>query len=676
MRLKLYNSLVNKQPGISQRYHKAHDKAKGLKKPLSWLYLLGLNFAFYVLQFKWLGRKKELETYEQKKLNLFCPESQLFRRKPSSEMAEKLMKYDVISFDIFDTMIFRPFSEPTDLFYIMGQEINYMDFKRIRVEAEIKAREKKFEKEGSYEVSILEIWEQLEAMTGIDKTAGAAFEIQTEFKFCYANPYVKEIYEYLHQAGKHIVITSDMYLPSKSLARFLNKCGYTGYEKLYVSNELNKSKAKGDLYQLVKSDFQKLYGDTIRFAHVGDNEKSDVKEALDNGFDVVHYDNVNTNSDKYRPYDMSPAIGGAYRGLVNNRIYNGKNIHNFNQEFGYIYGGLFIVGYCNFIHSYSKSHGIDKILFLSRDGEILKTVYDFLYPDDDTEYVYISRFAALKWAAPYMKYDYLRKLIYHKVGYGKTLSEILGEMELEILVPYIKKFSGDKQLTPDTVLTTENVEDFVDFINICWNTIIKIYKPQVDAAGQWYRNTIGYARNALAVDIGWAGSSFMALKLLFENRWDINCKLTGMVAGTNSANSAEPDMSETMVLDGSLVSYLFSSQFNRDLWKRHNPTLDYNLYFELLTSSTKPSFKGFYFDSQGQVELKFSEPEKNPEGIEDIWKGIIEFVTDYEQHFNGYDFMFNISGRDAYAPMILATGRNRAYIKKIYKEFDLQVPVK
>lgn len=31
-----------------------------------------------------------------------------------------LSQYDVVSFDIFDTLIFRPFSEPADLFYLLG----------------------------------------------------------------------------------------------------------------------------------------------------------------------------------------------------------------------------------------------------------------------------------------------------------------------------------------------------------------------------------------------------------------------------------------------------------------------------------------------------------------------------------------------------------------------------
>mgnify|MGYP006974362159 CR=1 FL=1 len=50
-------------------------------------------------------------------------------------------------------------------------------------------------------------------------------------------------------------------------------------------------------------------------------------------------------------------------------------------EYGYIYGGLFVTGYCSFIHDYCRQHDVDKILFLSRDGDILKQAYELLYPE-------------------------------------------------------------------------------------------------------------------------------------------------------------------------------------------------------------------------------------------------------------------------------------------------------
>ena len=665
MRLKIYNFFVNKHTGIRQRYHSLHDNSTGVVKLLSWFYLIWLNFAYYILFQRWLGKGKDIEIFESKKLKFDGPESVMCPLGTPKQLVDNLRKYDIISFDIFDTLIFRPFSAPTDLFYVMGQKLGYLDFKRIRMESEHKARVAQYKRTKSYEVTLADIWNVLSQATGIDADYGMQLEIDTELEMCYANPYMLQVFKALVEAGKHIVITSDMYLPKSVLEEMLCSKGFSGFEELYVSCEHDLSKAKGQLFDYVKQQCIDKYGNDITFAHVGDNDISDVKNANAHGFKSYQYPNVNKNTLLYRAFDMSPIIGGAYRGIVNNRIYGGLDAMSFNQEFGYIYGGLFILGYCKFIHDYVKANSIEKVMFLSRDGEIVKRVYDNLYPEDDTAYVYISRLAGAKLTAGYMKYDFIRKMVYHKVGLGKTMNQILDTMELPEL----------KQSQFDCELDSDNVDTLIEYLNANWHTVLSTYKPQRDAAGKWYRDIIGDAKSAVAVDIGWAGSGFIALKNLFEKEWNIDCQLTGIVAGTNTAHNAEPDMSETMLLDGSMVSYLYSSMDNRDLYKKHDPAKDYNLYFELITSSPSPSFKGFYFDENGDVELRFSKPEDNPEGIKEIWDGIELFVDDYRQHFGTYDYMFNISGRDAYAPMLLAASHNEKYLKMIYKNFNLKLAV-
>ena len=58
-------------------------------------------------------------------------------------LISKLKNYDVISFDIFDTLLLRPFSEPSELFYFLGIEFSCPDLRRIRQEAESEARKKR-----------------------------------------------------------------------------------------------------------------------------------------------------------------------------------------------------------------------------------------------------------------------------------------------------------------------------------------------------------------------------------------------------------------------------------------------------------------------------------------------------------------------------------------------------
>lgn len=663
MREKCYAILVNRHTGIRQRYHRMHDRRGGkLWAVLSWVWLLWLNLAYYVLRCRRLGEPMDCPAYEEKTLPL--PES-VMREEPET-FARRLSACDVVSFDLFDTLIYRPFSEPADLFYLVGIELGCMGFKRIRMEAEQRAREKKLRDEGTAEVTLTEIWTETERLTGIPAQRGMEAELRCEMQMCYANPYMLEVWRCLRRMGTKMIYASDMYLPGEFLLRVLEKCGYER-EELFLSCERRCSKADGGLFELIKREMA-----TAHIAHVGDNERSDVRMARRWGLTAFPVENPNRWSLLYRAYDMSPIIGGAYRGLVNNRFHNGSQSYNQDYEYGYAYGGLFLVGYCGFIHRYCQTHGIDRILFLARDGEIIRKVYGELYPREKTEYAYLSRYAAAKLTAGTQMAEYLRKLVYHKVGQGLLLREILRQMELE---PLEKEMAEETALDPGTKLTPGNAETFVDFLRGKRERILEIYEPQRRAAESYYRTLLEGCKRAAVVDIGWAGSGAAALMSLTKE-WGLDCGITGILAGTNTVHNDEPDMSDGFLQTGQMVSYLYSSMENRDLWKKHDPAAGYNLYWELLLSSDKPSFQGFYLrEGTGEPELRFQSPEPNGEGIRRIREGIMDFVADWREHFGTLPYMFRISGRDAYAPMLLAASHDGRYLRALYRPYDLRMAV-
>ena len=103
--------------------------------------------------------------------------------------------------------------------------------------------------------------------------------------------------------------------------------------------------------------------------------------------------------------------------------------------------------------------------------------------------------------------------------------------------------------------------------------------------------------------------------------------------------------------------------------KKHDLNKDYNVYWELLVSSPTEPFLGFELDKEGKVSLRFGQKDYNQEGIRQIQRGILDFAEAYTGHFRGLPYMFDISGRDAYAPMLLAAGRRETYLKAIKKRF-------
>ena len=59
---------------------------------------------------------------------LKMPESQATHILPPQELTDKLLKYDVVSFDIFDTLIFRAVCIPKDAFRLLESEWLIMGF--------------------------------------------------------------------------------------------------------------------------------------------------------------------------------------------------------------------------------------------------------------------------------------------------------------------------------------------------------------------------------------------------------------------------------------------------------------------------------------------------------------------------------------------------------------------
>ena len=98
LRAKIYHFLVNRKPGIRQRYHRFHDGTAGMKKAVSWFYLLWLNFCYYVLFCRFLGEQTEIPVYEEKKPPCAESESVLANRdrKSVSETVSFLMQYEVL----------------------------------------------------------------------------------------------------------------------------------------------------------------------------------------------------------------------------------------------------------------------------------------------------------------------------------------------------------------------------------------------------------------------------------------------------------------------------------------------------------------------------------------------------------------------------------------------------
>ena len=164
------------------------------------------------------------------------------------------------------------------------------------------------------------------------------------------------------------------------------------------------------------------------------------------------------------------------------------------------------------------------------------------------------------------------------------------------MLPKLCAATGYRQ---DTKLTDRNADEIKQFLMQRWDRVLEHYREQLNAGRQYFSGILAGCRNAVAVDIGWAGSGAITLDHIVNEVWEMGCDITGIIAGTNTCHNAEPDASETFLQSGKLASYLYSQRENRDLWKLHDPGKKHNLYWEMLLDAPHGSLKGFYPDEDG-----------------------------------------------------------------------------
>ncbi|MBR1704175.1 MAG: HAD-IA family hydrolase [Clostridia bacterium] len=184
-------------------------------------------------------------------------------------------RYKAVSFDIFDTLLERDVARPVDVFLRVGDIVlgagKGEAFQKDRIAAESAARSKAL----NGEVTLAGIYEELIA-EGYDRETAEelqAQEVSSELTGCFVKESMKPVFDAALQQGKTVFLVSDMYLPKEVIAGMVSRCGYEGYEKLFVSNEYGVSKRSGKLFEEVCREYGLEKQDLL---HLGDSIGADL----------------------------------------------------------------------------------------------------------------------------------------------------------------------------------------------------------------------------------------------------------------------------------------------------------------------------------------------------------------------------------------------------------------
>lgn len=566
-----------------------------------------------------------------------------------SQNVELFKKFTHISFDVFDTLIQRPFMMPHQMFLMMQDKVREIvgdsafEFHKARRYYEHKLRTNT----DVEEVTIREIYDFMCAEEGFSADISEKLvdlEIQTEFRYCETRPAGKELYDLAQSLGKNIVIVSDFHLNTETVANLLEASGYKNWSNIYVSSDIRKTKKHGSIFPYVLNDLSISARDML---HIGDNQESDITNArkaeistmqLPKGTDLF-FDNLSIKPvwEKERtrvvyPTDSLAKTHGSLLGLFINRLYGNplkKDVHSAfggnEKDFGYCVFGPLFLGFALNVREHAKSNGVDQLWFLSRDGAIMKKAYDLVHHyigGPKSEYVLTSRralsIASIKSQADFLKVAQipskpspLSHYLEHRYGIDPSI------VTLEML-------EGTIFTSIDHVVNPANhAHDLRKLLKRIYPLVEGQIQKEHMSALAYYKALQAAGSKVGLVDVGYAGTIQSYLeKILGE-------KMPGFYLMTHL--KGRQMQQEGHILEGYLGQFIDHTSIN-------SPYKDRISFIETVCSSDEPGLKRFDFDTDGTIKFEMQKQDtissRRREVVRGIQQGILDFISDFMERFS------------------------------------------
>lgn len=302
---------------------------------------------------------------------------------------------EVISFDIFDTLLIRPFANPDFVFDYMEKsvqkEFGVENFRKIRKLSENVAREVKQFKN---DVTLSEIYSIFAEEAKIDANTAKQLldlEVSTETSILEQRKDVVKVARDIKRSGKRLIIVTDTYFEKNHIEHILSSKGIDFYDAIFISSEIGMRKDRGDLWDYV---LDREYVEKERLLHVGDNEQSDIQVLLDRGF--MHPIHVMKPSILFRQIPLGKILYNSLKpynsweqsvlfGMISNfycsdpypkELFESDSPLKDPYAFGYIVFGPIAFSYLSWLIKVSKKDGVEQLKFLSREGYLLQRAFE------------------------------------------------------------------------------------------------------------------------------------------------------------------------------------------------------------------------------------------------------------------------------------------------------------
>lgn len=448
-----------------------------------------------------------------------------------ASILELIRQHDCISFDIFDTLLSRKVLLSEDVFVLTERRLKrsgvvIRNFKEKRCRAQ--------EKLGLTNPDIYEIYAKFCKMYKISEEVGnmcCRAEIEVENEVLIPRAEMIDVYKECLAMGKKVCLVSDMYLPENILIPILEKNGIKGYDALYISCDKKQLKLQG-LLETYRKEWQ---GEC--YLHIGDHyihdgicaELAGIDYCLvDSGIKMARRTAFGQCIEKAVTLEEHVMVGMIIAKIMNSpfsqKIKDHKIAIESNYDYSYGFCAALISQFALWIYHEVKEEKYDDILFASRDGYLMKKMYEMLLtmqPDESMpkgKYFYTSRKAAVMTGINNEAFVNMIIDISPGMPPKKMMRERFGLSAVQIM-EYDKEKYGD------------SIHKYV------WDHVNAIFKRAEDAKTNYFKYMgnidLKIGKKYAFMDFVSSGTSQKSLKRIapFE--------LKGLYAGWNGSDSME-----------------------------------------------------------------------------------------------------------------------------------------
>ena len=538
----------------------------------------------------------------------------------TSDTADRLSKLKkfidnakVVSFDIFDTLVTRRIGNPAVAFDLMEHRHTAAEPALLSLFSErmntagkvLASRQGKVD-----DITVDEIYNSMSFFTASD------IEKDTEISLCIPHPLGIQLYNYARKKNKTIFIASDMYLDQQTIEKILRNCGINKWDEFFLSSSLGKKKDTGKLFTHLLVKAEALGYKPKDICHIGDNWVGDVLKPREQHIIAKRFAPLNEVVLPLVPLPKNISEGLSQAGRIwesfctqSSRIWHKKSVRStvdFYTKLGFELTGPLAAMMAMHTAGIARNNDVKKIVFMARDGRIIKKAFDTLYADEianstfESLYLHLSRATVVPatFSHPLTSNDIAFLTEGLHLG-QKPVQYFIEKAGLDPAESIVCKKVFSRFDSMDFIPTWNDLSDLSALFKSLSAEIHEATKPLRDSLLQYLnQNGLLDDEHFIVVDVGWLLNIHSRLAK-FISAQNSATKITGCYVGSRDRADKSLTTHSLLFHGGEPRNYARLIEDNTTL-------------FEVLFSAPEASAKGLTLDPETGKVLADFKPLGNP----------------------------------------------------------------